>query len=185
MPFALTPELLVPLAVQVLMLASLLAIVFVPFFPGVAVIFVSILAYVGYYSFTLHDLVGVTPAGAVVVVLFGVFGMFSSFFSEKLGLRYTYVSQMVVWGAIIVSLVLGSVLGGVLWFSLGLVVGAIAMEMHEGRSFVSACQQGTAAIYSMLGPRGFQLLAAMILVEWGSPDFVHESLRGVVHQLHE
>jgi hypothetical protein len=71
------------------MLVCLGLIVFVPFFPGVAVITVAIAAYVGYASFMAHDLAGITPLGAGLIVVFAVSGVFSSFWAEKLGLRFT------------------------------------------------------------------------------------------------
>lgn len=155
--------------VYLVTLVSLLLIVFVPFFPGVAVMFVSIAAYVGYASYTAHDFSGILPSSAGLVVIFAVAGMFSTFWAERLQLRYTYVSQQTMWGAILGSLIVGMVLQGIFWFMLGMVIGAVAMEFQRSRRLGESVRQGLAALYSMLGPRGFQLLMAMLIVEVGMP----------------
>jgi uncharacterized protein YqgC (DUF456 family) len=147
------------------MLACLALIVFVPFFPGVAVMFTVIVAYVGYASFMAQGFAGIAPLSAGLVVLFALSGIFSSWWTEKLGLRFTYVSQQVMWGAIIGSLVIGMVRPGMFWFMIGMIIGAIATELSQRKPFVEAVRQGVAAVYSMLGPRGFQLLMAMLIID--------------------
>ena len=104
-----------------------------------------------------------------IVGVMALLGMFSSFWTEKLGLRFTYVSQLVAWGSMIVSMIFGMVLGSMFWFTVGMLVGAIAMELREGRGVPESLRMGAAAVYSMLGPRGLQLLIAILIIETGAP----------------
>jgi hypothetical protein len=47
------------------------------------------------------------------------------------------------------------------------------MEVRRGRPFPEALRQGLASIYSSLGPRGFQLLMAMLIVDTSTPLGAH------------
>jgi uncharacterized protein YqgC (DUF456 family) len=95
-------------------------------------------------------------------VAFTAIGLSSSWWSEKLGLRFTYVTPNVMWGAVLGSFV-GLFLFDILGMLLGLIIGAMAMEIRGGRPVAEACRQGMAAVMSMLGPRGFQLLMALVV----------------------
>lgn len=168
-----TLPLLLPKLVYGVMLASLLAIVFVPFFPGVAVIAVSLLLYIGYSSYVAHAFVGLDPIVAGFVLVFALAGIFSSWWTEKLEVRFTYTSQEVAAGMLIGSLAFGMIFKTMFWFMLGMLIGGVAMEVRRGRPFPEALRQGLAAIYSSLGPRGFQLLMAMLIIDTSVPLGAH------------
>lgn len=155
--------------VYVAMLVSLLLIVFVPFFPGVAVILVALAGWVGYHSYLAHSLAGIPPITLGFVVAFGLIALTSAWWTERLELRYSYTSQDVVWGMMVGSLAFGWVLGTMFWFMAGMVLGAIVMEARDRRAFPEAVRRGLADVYSALGPRGFQLMMAMLIVDASVP----------------
>jgi uncharacterized protein YqgC (DUF456 family) len=136
-------------------------ILFVPFFPGLAVILGGVLLYVGVMSAIAKTLSGIDVVTLVALIVVSVIGMTSAFWTEKLGLRFTYMSQQIMWGAIIGSLV-GMFVFGMVGMLLGLIVGCMAMEMRGGRSPQESVKQGVSALMSMLGPRGFQLVMALV-----------------------
>lgn len=147
----------------VAMLVGLATIVFIPFFPGLLVILAGLAAYVGYSSYQAHTLVGMAPVPLVACVLVSVLGLTSSWWSEKLGLHYVYLRQEAMWGAF-----LGMFVG--LYFSLvgmivGMIVGVVFVEIFTMKTAKGqALRQGVAAFLSMLGPRGFQLVMALLVV---------------------
>jgi len=151
--------------VQLLMLVGLGLIVFVPFFPGLAVILAALLLYIGYASVMAGGLAGIAVGPLVGILIFGLAGLFSSWWSQKLGLNFTYVTPPVMMGAMLGSIVFVMVFQSMFWMLLGMIVGAFAMEMRQGRPFKTALHQGTAGLYSMLGPRGFQLVMAMLVID--------------------
>ena len=151
------------------MILSLLLIVFVPFFPGVAVIFGSVLVWVGYNSFLVHGFAGIHPVTAGFVLVFSFLGLFSSWWTEKWGVRFTYASQEVSYGMLVGSLAFGMILKTMFWFMIGMLIGGVAMEMRSGRPFREALRQGVGAIYSALGPRGWQLMMAMLIADTATP----------------
>jgi len=51
----------------------------------------------------------------------------------------------------------------------GLLAGAMVMEARGGRPFGEALRRGLADVYSTLGPRGFQLMMAMLMVDAAIP----------------
>lgn len=142
-------------------LAGIFLILFVPFFPGMAVMLAGILVYVGVQSAIAKTLAGIDAVTLTVLVVLTLVGTTSSLWSEKLGLRFTYISQQAMWGAIIGAL-LGTFIFGMLGMLLGLIVGCMAMELRGGRSPKESLQQGVSALMSMLGPRGFQLIMALV-----------------------
>ncbi|MDB5098245.1 MAG: hypothetical protein JWM80_2666 [Cyanobacteria bacterium RYN_339] len=150
-------------------LLSLLLIVFVPFFPGVAVILVAIAGWVGYNSFLAHNLAGMPPVSLGFVVVIGLIALTSAWWTEKLELRFSYASQDVVWGMMIGSFAFGAVLGTMFWFLVGMFAGAVIMEARDGRPLQDAVRRGLADVYSTVGPRGFQLLMAMLIVDAAVP----------------
>jgi hypothetical protein len=155
--------------VYVAMLASLLLIVFVPFFPGVAVILVAVAGWVGYMSFTAHDLAGMPAITLGFVVVVGLIALTSAWWTERLELRFSYTSQDVIWGMMVGSFAFGWVLGTMFWFMVGMVLGAVIMEARGGRPGTEAIRRGLADVYSALGPRGFQLMMAMLIVDSSVP----------------
>jgi uncharacterized protein YqgC (DUF456 family) len=156
-------------AVYLVMLVSLLLIVFVPFFPGVAVIMVAVAGYVGYSSFLAHGLAGMPPITLGFVAVFGLLALTSAWWTEKLEVRFSYTSQDVVWGMFIGSFAFGWVLGTMFWFMVGMLLGAIVMEARDGRPLPEAIRRGISDLYSTLGPRGFQLLMALMIVAAPTP----------------
>lgn len=142
-------------------LAGIFLILLVPFFPGMVVMLAGILIYVGVMSFTAKAFAGMDAVILAVLVVLTIIGTTSSIWSERLGLRFTYISQQAMYGAIIGSL-LGAFLFGMLGMLLGLIIGCMAMELRGGRSPKDSLQQGVSALMSMLGPRGFQLVMALV-----------------------
>jgi hypothetical protein len=61
------------------------------------------------------------------------------------------------------------VLGTMFWFMIGMLLGAVIMEARGGRPGAEAFRRGMADVYSALGPRGFQLLMAMLIVDASVP----------------
>jgi uncharacterized protein YqgC (DUF456 family) len=155
-----------PLIIQSVTYLSLLAgvglILFVPFFPGLAVMLAGIVLYVGYHSIMAKALAGAQLVPLIAMVLFSVIGLTSSWWSEKLGLRFTYMSQQVMWGALIGSFI-GIFIFGLIGMLLGLILGVFVMELRGGRKLPESLKLGVASLLSMLGPRGFQLLMALLV----------------------
>jgi hypothetical protein len=153
-------------AAHLTMLVGLILIVFVPFFPGLAAVGLAALAYGGYAAYsagTIDEFRMIVLAG---IVVFSLAGVFSAWWSEKLGMRFTYVTPEVLWGAFI-ALILASVLNlSMFWQILALFLGAtIAAIGVQKRSLKEGVMHGPVAIYSMLGPRGFQLLMALLVCD--------------------
>ena len=148
--------------VYLCLLAGVALIIFKPFFPGLAVMVAGLLAYVAYESFVARDLAGIGLVPLISIVVLSAIGLTSAWWSEKLGIRFTYMSQQVMWGAIIGSFI-GIFLFGMLGMVLGLIIGTLAMELRGGRPLPEAARQGVGAVLSMLGPRGFQLIMALVV----------------------
>lgn len=158
-----------PLALSLVSLAMLMGIgliLFVPFFPGLALIAGAIVAYVAYASYRAGTLAGMAPVSLVLVVTLAAIGLTSAWWSEKLGLRFTYMAPTVMWGALIGSFV-GILIFGMPGMLIGLVAGTVAMELRGGRPLPESLRHGVASLLAMLGPRGFQLLIALIVVSLG------------------
>jgi uncharacterized protein YqgC (DUF456 family) len=147
--------------VDVCMLVGIGLILFRPFFPGLLVILAGLAVYVGYFSFTAHTLAGITPVGLALVAVTAAVALSSTWWSDKLGLRFTYTDSMVMWGAFVGSFV-GMYLWNIFGLLIGLVIGAFAMELRGGKRLPDALRQGMASMLSMLGPRGFQLIMAIL-----------------------
>ncbi|HEY9720838.1 MAG TPA: DUF456 domain-containing protein [Oscillatoriaceae cyanobacterium] len=158
-----SPDALLLLVVYVAMLAGLLAILVVPFFPGLLVVTLGLLAYVGYASYTAHALSGMGIVPLVAIVVLTVIGLSSSWWSERLELRFTYIAQPALWGAFIGSFI-GLFIAGTGGLLLGMVIGVTLVEMRTGRKLRESLRQGAASLMSMLGPRGFQFLMALWVV---------------------
>lgn len=162
MPIALTlPEIILDL-VYAAMALGIGLIIFVPFFPGLAVILASVVAYVGYRSYGAMTFAGIDIPSLVIIVALSVIGMTSSWWSEKLGLRFSYMSQQVMWGAIIGSFI-GIFIWGMVGFLLGLILGVFVMELRGGKKPGDAIRQGLGSLLSLLGPRGMQLMMALLV----------------------
>jgi uncharacterized protein YqgC (DUF456 family) len=146
-------------AVDVCMLLGIGLILFRPFFPGLLVILAGLAVYVGYASYEAHTLAGITPVGLALVAVAAAVALSSSWWQDKLGLRFTYTDSMVMWGAFVGSFV-GMYLWDIFGLLIGLVIGAFAMELRGGKRLPDAFRQGVASMLSMLGPRGFQLIMA-------------------------
>lgn len=153
-------------AAHLVMLVGLGLIIFVPFFPGLMTIGLAVLAYAVWAGVTAQSFSTFQMVALAGVVLFSAAGTFSSWWSEKLGLRFTYVTPEVLWGAFL-ALILVSILNlSMFWQIIALFVGAtIAAIGVQKRSFKEGVQHGPVAIYSMLGPRGFQLLMALLVCD--------------------
>jgi uncharacterized protein YqgC (DUF456 family) len=147
---------------QLCLLAGVGLIMFVPFFPGLAVMLAGVLAYVGYQSFMAKTLAGIDAVTLGMIVGLTVIGLTSSWWSEKLGMRFTYLNQQAMWGAIIGSFI-GIFLFGMLGMLIGLILGTMVMELRGGKPFADSLRQGVASLLSMLGPRGFQLVMALLV----------------------
>ena len=166
-----------PAAAYLLCFVGLLLIVFVPFFPGLAVIGVAALAYAGYFAYVSQTLDPLQMLALAGVVLFSFAGIFSSWWSEKLGMRFTYVTPEVLWGGFL-GLIFASILNlSMFWQILALFLGATAAAMGvQKRGFKDAVMHGPVAIYSMLGPRGFQLLMALLVCDLAMNHFLRRML---------
>jgi hypothetical protein len=153
------------------MLLGLLLIVFRPFFPGLAIITGAVLAYYGVSVWAVQPTLESLPYIRLPLILFASFaGLFSSWWSEKLGVRFTYVTQEI--GA---GIFLGLILPMLVYLQLpwqigGMFVGAtLAMIYVQKRRVQEAALHGPVAVYSMLGPRGFQLLMALFVCDLAIP----------------
>ena len=149
-------------ALYVAMIAGIVLIVAVPFFPGLALILLSLLLYVGYASYTAHTLAGMDMASLAMVVVLSVVGLTSASWSERLGIRFAYMDQQVLAYATIFSFV-GIYLWGIPGLLIGLVLGALVGELQARRPFPEALRRAFASMMSALGPRGFQLLMAIVV----------------------
>lgn len=163
-------------AAHLVMLVGLGLIIFVPFFPGLAAIGVAVLAYAGYAAITSQTLTTFQVLAIVGVVCCTAAGTFSSWWSEKLGLRFTYVTPEVLWGAFL-GLILASILNlSMFWQIIALFIGAtVAAIGVQKRSFKDGVLHGPVAIYSMLGPRGFQLLMALLVSDLAITHLLHRA----------
>ena len=152
------------------MLAGMLLIIFRPFFPGVGLVAAAVLAYDGYGLYLLGT------ASTREIVLFTLIacltfaGLMTSWWTEKLGIHYTYVKPELVWGGFL-GMILFAILNMPLFGQIvGLFLGAIAAAIGvEKRPFLDALRHGPIAIYCMLGPRGFQLLMALLVADLATP----------------
>ncbi|MOA08805.1 hypothetical protein D3C78_1286000 [compost metagenome] len=122
----------------------------------------GVAVYVGYHSFVAKTLAGVPMVPLIAIVAVSIIGMTSSWWSEKLGLRFSYMSQQVMWGAIIGSFI-GIFLFGMLGMLVGLILGTFVMELRGGRKVGESIKLGVGSLLSMLGPRGFQLVMALVV----------------------
>lgn len=157
------PQLAQTAAYAIMVLAMVLTI-FVPFFPGAALFAAAVVGFEG----TLYGLTGLVPdTGRLVVdaaiVLICLIGTFSGAIADKLGFRFTYASVQLVWGGFL-GMILFAVLQMPLWLQIiGLFLGSIAAAAGvEKRPFKEALTRGPMGIYSLLGPRGFQLLMLVL-----------------------
>lgn len=166
-----------PAAAYLAMIVGMGLIVFVPFFPGLAVICVGALAYAGYFAFAAQSLSTIQMLALAGIALFSFAGIFSSWWSEKLGLRFTYVTPEVLWGGFL-GLILVSILNlSMFWQILALFIGAtIAAIGIQKRGFKEGVRHGPVAIYSMLGPRGFQLLMSLLVCDLAMDHFLRRAL---------
>ena len=164
MPISTVPNLhlILGYVVYLAILGGIALIMFRPFFPGLAVILGGVLLYVGYESVVARGFAGMSPVWLAIVIGLSALGLTSSWWSEKLGVRFAHMSQQVMWGAIIGSF-LGILLAGVFGMLLGLIIGTFAMELRSGRKPVEAARLGLGSLLSMLGPRGFQLIMALLV----------------------
>ena len=153
--------LIVQIVAQLCLLAGVGLIIFRPFFPGLAVMLAGAL-YVGYHSAMARALAGMPLVPLIAVVVVTLLGLTSSWWTEKLGLRFSYMSQQVMWGAIIGSFI-GIFLFGMLGMLLGLILGTFVMELRGGRKVGESIKLGVGSLLSMLGPRGFQLMMALVV----------------------
>lgn len=152
------------LVVHALMLLGLVGIIVRPFFPGVGVIAVAVLAHVG-VQLGLNPQIDLRGALALAgFVFFSFAGQFSGWWSERLGMRFTYVTPEVMWGGFL-GLILVSILNlSLFWQIIALFIGATVAAMGvQKRPFKDAIAHGPLAIYWMLGPRGFALLMALLV----------------------
>lgn len=161
-------------AAHLVMLLGVGAIIFVPFAPGLAAIGLAVLAYAGYAAFASQTLSTFQMIALAGVVFFTAAGSFSSWWSEKLGIRFTYITPEVLWGGFL-ALILVSILNlSMFWQIIALFVGAtIAAMAVQKRGFKDALMHGPVAIYSMLGPRGFQLLMALLVCDLAITHLLH------------
>ena len=161
-------------------LGVLLGIGFViwrPFSPGALLAGLTSLAYTGYALVLVRTFswFGLWPA-AVVALLTLAAGT-AGYWSERLGMRFVRPDQRVVLGAFL-GMILMSVLvgghGGILTLVLGLVLGAfIASYGQAAGSPRLAWERGPIALYSALGPRGFQLLLALAIGDLSTMYLFH------------
>lgn len=171
---------LIPAAAYLAMIVGMVLIVFVPFFPGLAVIGVAALAYAAYFAVVTQTLTTVQVLAIAGILLCSFAGIFSSWWSEKLGMRFTYITPEVLWGGFL-ALILFSILGlEMFWQIIGLFIGAtVAAIGVQKRSFKDGVMHGPVAIYSMLGPRGFQLLMALLVCDLAMNHFLRRLLMQV------
>lgn len=155
-------------AVYGLMFLGLMLIVFRPFFPGLAIISATVLGYyaLGCVVLPPTSLAEVPYLALPGVVLATALGLGSGWWTEKLGVRFTYAGQDIGMAAF-----LGMVIAMLLYLPLvpqviGMSIGAsLAMIYVQKRPPLDAIRNGPVAVYSMLGPRGFQLLMALVVCE--------------------
>ena len=84
--------------------------------------------------------------------------------SKQMGLRFAYVAQDTIMGAVLGAFVLVIVLHQMFWLILGLLVGAVFVESRR-RPFLEALRHGAFALHAMLGTRGFEYLMALAMAE--------------------
>lgn len=161
-------------AAHLVMLLGVGLIIFVPFAPGLAAVGLAALAYAGYAAFASQTLSTFQVLALAGVAFFTAAGSFSSWWSEKLGIRFTYITPEVLWGGFL-ALILVSILNlSMFWQIIALFVGAtIAAIAVQKRGFKDALMHGPVAIYSMLGPRGFQLLMALLVSDLAITHLLH------------
>lgn len=155
------PSALLWLVAHLALLGGIAAIMFAPAVPGLAVMLVGVLAYVAIETTRAGTLAGIGVAPLVGLVLVAAAGLSAPWWTGKLRLGFTYVSQQVMWGALIGSFV-GIFIAGIVGMLIGLIAGTMIMEVRGGRSVPEALRHGLSALTSMLGPRGFQLVMALV-----------------------
>ncbi|MEB3196574.1 MAG: hypothetical protein VKP62_05155 [Candidatus Sericytochromatia bacterium] len=157
------------------LLAGIALIVLRPFSPGVLVSAGSALAYVAYaVSMSPVSRLNLAwPAG--VVLALAALSWLAPRWSARLGVLYGLPNPRVVMGSFF-GMVLFALLfrGGLFVQVAGLLVGSLVAAWGQPRAtFRTAWQAGPVAFYTMLGPRGFQLLLALLLADVAIQYLLH------------
>jgi hypothetical protein len=147
--------------VYLAMIGGIGLILFVPFFPGLAVILAAVLAYVGYVSAVSHTLAGMGPVALGLFTLVGLAGLSSGWWTERFGIHLHYVSPEVAYAGVIGSLI-GTLVIGQPGMLVGLIAGVLIFEIIRQPN-ARGVRSGFASLISLSGPRGFQLILALLM----------------------
>jgi hypothetical protein len=136
-------------------------IVLVPFFPGLAVILAAVLVYVAYASAVAGTLAGLGAVPLALIVAISVLGLTSGWWTERFGIHMHFVSPQVAYAGVIGS-VIGTLLASMPGMLLGLMVGVVVLEIQRSPN-ARGLRNGFASLISLAGPRGFQLMLALLV----------------------
>lgn len=159
-----------PLLASGAFLASLGLIVFKPFSAGLWGTLVGLVALAA-----VPVLGGFLPSPLLgLAVLWVAAGLSSSWWTEKLGLTYVATTQSLAMGMLLGGMAIPVLFGpllasfGVPPLAFGFVgawVGGSLGAARQGRKPQAAMRLGLAALVSSLGPRGLQLVAALLAID--------------------
>lgn len=143
-----TAVLVVVLVVIVLGIAG----TFLPFLPGIAMVFVAIAAYGWFEGFHL-----VTAGYLTILAGLTVLSMLVDYLSTYLGAKYFDSSHLGMWGAVI-----GSIIGLFIFPPLGIIIcpwiGAVTGEMAQGSDFQKAMKSGLGAVIGLFSGIIFKVI---------------------------
>lgn len=132
--------------------------VFVPFLPGIGLVFAGILLYAWMTNFSVISLGAVIVFGVVTFLAWLV-----EYLGSILGARFGGGGRYAMWGSLLGGL-MGLVFVGPLGLLLGVVVGVVAGALYEGKNLNQAGKTAFFSILGILGARIIQLIMALSVI---------------------
>jgi uncharacterized protein len=144
--------------VTVLVMAVGLLGTFIPFLPGIPLIYAGYILYglaTGWKAYGAGTVVvwGVVTAGTVVL----------DFYAGSVGARRYGASKLGVWGSIVGGIV-GTIVAGFPGLILGPFVGAVVGELIAGRSHLEALRSGWGTVIGFLAGSLFKIAVGVIMI---------------------
>jgi uncharacterized protein YqgC (DUF456 family) len=146
--------------VAILCFVAGVVFLFVPIIPG------TVIAYAGVLIFAIyHDFTRVSAAALVILGVIAGLGLIVDNLLNLIGARAFGASRAGLWGVFI-----GGIIGGFLFFPLGLLVGpflgALLAEILGGRTKKEALKAGTGAFIGYLAGIAVKFVLWGIIVGW-------------------
>lgn len=159
-----------PLGAEAAFVAGLGLLIYWPFSPGLW----AVLAGLALWAAPAFLMGGLPSPVLGVGLAWAVAGLTSSWWTARLGLTYTMLGRDLALGMLIGGMAIPTLLGPLLLSAglpplafgfVGAWVGGSLASWRSGRPAQAAMKQGLAALVSSLGPRGLQLVAALLAID--------------------